>query len=88
MASSLSTTIDMKSIDIKCDEKSRPSSNSSLTIEKTSFLTRLRRGFSYDDDGGYTLEMSFGSLLILAFWAFIGYIIYVYGFHGGNWNPY
>jgi len=90
MTSSVSTIIDMKCSDtMKHDEKSSTSitpPTTSLTIEKTSFRARLKRGLSCND--GLTFEITVGSLLILLFWGLVGYLIYVYGFNGGNWNPY
>ncbi len=60
----------------------------SMTVEKSSFVTRFKRGLSCDTcDDGMTFEITIGWCLILAILGLIGYIIYVYGFNGGNWNP-
>ena len=59
-----------------------------MTVEKSSFVTRFKRGLSCNTcDDGVTFEITIGWCLILALLGLIGYIIYVYGFNGGNWNP-
>ena len=92
---SSSIIIDIKNLDSK-NEKTissiTPINSQTLIIEKASpFRARFtKRGFSSsDDDDGLTFQITFGSLLFtLIFWAFIGYLIFVYGFNGGNWNPF
>ena len=55
-----------------------------LTIENTSFVARLKRGNFADC---YTFSITFSSLFLLALLALAGYIIYVYAFNYGNWDP-
>ena len=66
-------------------EKCNPE-KATLTIEKASLGSRLKRGLFCED--GFSCSFTFGTLAILAFWALVyAYIIYVYAFNYGNWDP-
>ena len=56
-----------------------------LTIENSSFVARLKRGSFFGDC--YTFSITFSSFFLLALLALAGYIIYVYAFNYGNWDP-
>jgi hypothetical protein len=72
----------------ECEAPSQEKINteaSTLTIENSTFVAQSKRGLHCED--GCSFSITFSTLLILAFWALIAYIIYVYGFNYGSWDP-